>query len=106
MATRHKRNTTGLHPRSQEMKARAAFVVARSDAEARFRAMEIGALPVVDWRGVRLRTIRCSGTSGKGPHTVNVPPSLLWALIDVRYYRCPFHANDMISSEVPVEGSR
>lgn len=55
------------------------------------RAREIIALPVVEWRGKRLCTIRCNGTTGKGPHDVHVPESLLWALLSLTHYRCVYH---------------
>ncbi len=55
------------------------------------RATEIAALPIVVWKGRTLHTLRCTGTTGKGPHDVNVPESLLWALISLSGYRCPYH---------------
>ena len=71
-------------------KARAAFAQygTRDIAE---RQAQIDALPVVEWKGRRLRTIRCHGTTGKGPHDVHVPEAVLWALIDLRAFRCPYH---------------
>lgn len=51
----------------------------------------IDALPEVEWKGKLLRTIRCHGTTGRGPHDVNVPESLLWALLDPARYVCAFH---------------
>lgn len=56
------------------------------------RQREIAALPTVEWKGRTLYTIRCTGTTGKGPHVLNVPEALLWALIDLRAFRCPYHA--------------
>ena len=59
------------------------------------RAAEIAALPTVNWKGRRLYTIRCHGTSGQGPHDCNVPLALVWALIDLRRYVCMYHAGDV-----------
>lgn len=63
----------------------------RSEADTAKRAAEIAALPIVTWRGQIMRTIRCNGQTGRGPHLMNVPEHLLWALIDFRAYRCAFH---------------
>jgi hypothetical protein len=46
---------------------------------------------VVTWKGRRLRTIRCQGDFGKGPHDVNVPEALLWCLISLARFLCPYH---------------
>lgn len=54
-----------------------------------------GSLPLVTWKGKSLRTLRCNGTSGKGPHSQNVTEGQLWALIDLRHWRCAFHPADM-----------
>jgi len=71
--------------------ARAAFVDARPQLDEQARERAIAALPVVIWRGRRLHTIRCRGEFGKGPHDVNVPESILWALISLERFYCPFH---------------
>lgn len=63
------------------------------EAEAR-RAAEIDALPRAEWKGRQLRTIRCHGTSGKGPHDCNVPESMLWALIGMVPFYCVYHRDD------------
>ena len=82
---------SGKHPIQQAARARSAFVAARgAEAEAR-RLAEIEGLPVVEWKGRTLRTIRCTGTTGRGPHDVHVPEALLWSLMDVARYRCPYH---------------
>ena len=87
------KRAVGLHPRSQLAKAQEMFAVARPGEDAKCkREMEIEALPVVVWRGKRLRTIRCTGITGRGPHDCNVPEAMLWSLIDFRRFRCPFHA--------------
>lgn len=62
------------------------------------RLREIAELPVVEWKGRTLYTLRCHGTSGKGPHDVNVPIALVWHLTDLRRYFCPYHAGDALST--------
>ena len=59
------------------------------------REREIAALPTVQWKGRTLYTLRCQGTSGKGPHDVNVPVLLVWHLMDLRHFFCPYHAGDV-----------
>ncbi len=66
------------------------------------RATDIAALPIVEWKGRALRTLRCHGISGKGPHDVNVPEVLLWSLIDINRYLCPYHAGDAFSPEYSI----
>ena len=56
------------------------------------RAEEIAALTIVNWKGRRLRAIRCHGVRGKGPHDMNVPESVLWNLVDLDRFMCAFHA--------------
>jgi len=56
------------------------------------RTVEIDALPAVEWKGKTLRTIRCHGTTGRGPHDQNVPETLCWSLIDLSHYVCVYHA--------------
>ncbi|HVL65757.1 MAG TPA: hypothetical protein VM364_00715 [Vicinamibacterales bacterium] len=87
--------TVGLHLERQADTARAAFLEVAGPARSFQRSLEIARLPRVDWRGRRLYTLRCQGTSGKGPHDVNVPEGLLWSLIDLRMFRCPYHAHDV-----------
>lgn len=74
--------------------AREAFVEFRGAADAERRAREIAALPAVTWKGRTLRTIRCHGTTGKGPHDVNVPESLLWSLIGLDDFCCVYHPRE------------
>ena len=84
----------GLHLERQTATAREAFREADREAgcdRESGRAAEIAALPVVEWKGRRLHTLRCHGETGRGPHDVNVPESLLWSLISLRRYRCPYH---------------
>ena len=88
--------TTGLHCNhaKQTERARGQFREFYGTQREAIRAAEIDAFPSVEWKGKRLRTFRCHGIRGKGPHAVNVPESLLWALIDLRMWCCPFHTGD------------
>lgn len=72
--------------------ARRCFITYRTPEQVAERALLIRSLPTVNWKGKLLRTIRCHGTTGRGPHDLNVPESLLWALLDPTRYVCPFHA--------------
>lgn len=85
----------GLHLDVKEQRTRAYFTEFRGCALTDARQAQIDALPLVEWKGKRLHTLRCHGTSGKGPHNVNVPASLLWSLIDLTRWRCPFHSGDV-----------
>lgn len=91
--TRHMSRTWDRSDAVSTARAREAFREDASDLfeEAR-REAEIAALPVVEWKGRRLRTIRCHGTTGKGPHDYNVPESFLWALISLQRFTCPYHS--------------
>ena len=62
--------------------------------EAERRAQQIAALPQVQWKGRTLYTLRCRGTSGKGPHDVNLPLAHVWHLIDLGHFYCVYHAGD------------
>lgn len=84
----------GLHIAVQAERAKALYLAERGMLSALDRQAEIDALPAVEWKGKPLRTLRCHGTSGKGPHDCNVPEGLLWSLMDLRAWRCPYHAND------------
>ena len=93
-----KKNVAGLHVARQRLRAMANFRVIRGAEQTRRRKAEIAALPLVMWKGAALRTITCRGTGmfddvprGRGPHQVNVPESLLWSLMQLDRYHCPFH---------------
>lgn len=79
--------------------ATAARVIADARAwlgvDAARREADIARLPVVIWKGRTLYTIRCCGTSGKGPHDVNVPLSMAWHLVSLGRFFCPYHAGDV-----------
>ncbi len=86
------------HATARALRARADFVAQRSGPEILARQRAIRALPTVQWKGRILYTLRCHGTSGKGPHDTNVPEGLLWALLDFRAFRCPYHVNDSLET--------
>lgn len=75
----------------QTARARAAFLAWRGTEGDAERAAAIAALPTVVWRGHTLYSLTCCAEYGKGPHVVNVPEAVLWALIDLRMFRCPWH---------------
>jgi len=79
------------HDDARAQRMRQGFIDDRGETAAARRAAEIAALPLVVWRGRRLRTLRCRADFGAGPHDVNVPEAVLWALIDVGHFRCPYH---------------
>lgn len=84
--------TIPAHYEARLARARSAYLDIAGPDRAAERAAQIAALPTVEWRGRNLRTIRCTGTTGRGPHDMHVPETLLWALIDLGRYRCPYHA--------------
>jgi hypothetical protein len=55
------------------------------------REAEIAALPSIEWKGKTLRTVRCNGTTGRGPHLCNLPLTMCWNLIDLKHYVCVYH---------------
>lgn len=85
----------GLHEERQTATVRAFFREVYPGRES-VREQEISALPIKEWKGRKLRTIQCHGTRGKGNHFVHVPESLLWNLISLDNYCCPYHAGDNI----------
>lgn len=74
-------------------RARQAFVKAYGEVEAERRAAQISAVESKEWRGQTVYKIVCQADFGKGPHDQFVPEGLLWALIDIHVWRCPFHKN-------------
>jgi hypothetical protein len=83
--------TTGRHPTRIADRAREYFVEVCGPGRAFIRQLEINRLPTVEWKGTRLYTLRCHGKTGKGPHDHHVPEAVLWSLIDLRAFRCPYH---------------
>jgi len=58
------------------------------------REAEIACLPLVIWKGRTLYTLRCQGTSGRGPHDVNVPLMMVWHLLSLTNFYCVYHSGD------------
>ena len=100
----HFPNTAGVrspHEANRLVRYRRYYRDFSGEAEEVRRAREIDALPLVEWRGKHgtkppqwLRTIRCHGVTGKGPHDCNVPESLLWALMTLREFHCVYHPKE------------
>jgi hypothetical protein len=93
------KRAAGLHPEAQARRSRLNARVLMGRAWYLKREAEIAALPRVMWKGVQLYTIRCDARSGRGPHLLNVPPSLLWQLVSIPDYLCPYHAGDAWASK-------
>lgn len=71
--------------------ARAAFVETRGADDLPAREAAIAGLSSKVWRGIRVFAVRCEGPFGRGPHEQWVPEYLLWSLIDLNHFLCPFH---------------
>jgi hypothetical protein len=82
---------SGRHPQSQTERARALCREVLGEVGEARRAEAIAQLPVVQWKGRTLYTIRCHGDFGNGPHDQHVPEATLWALISLSHYRCAYH---------------
>lgn len=72
-------------------RARQAYEAIRGAASADERAAAIARLDAKDWKGQRVYRLTCHADFGRGPHDQFVPEGLLWSLIDLRAWRCPFH---------------
>ena len=72
---------------------RSAFEAEYGREARQLRERQIAELPAAEWRGQPLRTVACDGDYGRGPHQQNIPEYILWTLLDVKVYRCPFHRN-------------
>ena len=79
------------HPHLATLRAKAEFREHRGLASTVARAHAIARLPSKVWRGVRVYEVRCCGDFGRGPHLQFLPAGHLWALIDIRRHRCPWH---------------
>ena len=88
----------GLHPESHAARARAAFALCGFNEKE--RQTEIAALESKDWKGKKVYKIRCHGTRGKGPHDVWYGEMMLWWLISLRDFVCPFHIGDIPGPEI------
>ena len=82
----------GLHPAAQTARARAAFIELCGERETRRRERHIRRLPTKRWKGQLLYALECQAEFGNGPHVQYVPEAMLWALISLGGWRCPFHA--------------
>jgi hypothetical protein len=82
----------GLHPERQIEVARAAFIESGYDAGQRQR--DIDGLESKTWKDRTVYRVLCRGRRGKGPHWVWLGESLLWCLISLDAYVCPYHAGD------------
>jgi hypothetical protein len=94
------RRAFSLHPDASAHRSEVAARYFMGRSRWARRRDEIAALPSVEWKGRTLRALRCQGTSGRGPHDVNVPVDLLWQLLSLRSYFCPFHAGDQLNPKV------
>jgi hypothetical protein len=81
----------GSHVVLRGQRSEQAFREVYGEHEADKRQAQIDALPSKDWKGVTVYRIACAGGFGKGAHELWVPERVLWALISLRYCRCPFH---------------
>lgn len=55
------------------------------------RRLAIAALASKPWGGMLVYRVSCDGDFGGGPHDQWIPEYILWSLIDVTRYRCPYH---------------
>ena len=88
---RHRVTTVSQHEDRILADVKRFFYDIYGDAGTAKREAQIAELPKVEWNGRTLYTLRCQGDYGKGPHDMNVPESLLWNLIDLGVFYCPFH---------------
>jgi hypothetical protein len=66
-------------------------VEVRGESEVATRAAAIAGIPSKDWNGVTVFEVTCEGPYGKGPHAQFIPEYVLWSLIDVGHFVCPYH---------------
>lgn len=78
----------GSQPSAALMRVRRAWIGWGLADQVLHREAEISALPRKLWRGVPVFQIRCEGPV---LHDLWVPEAVLWALISVHRFRCPFH---------------
>lgn len=93
--------TRGLHDAAQTARAREAFAAFRGGLAALERLGQIDDLPRKPWGGRLVYQVRCRGVSGRGPHDLWVPEAVLWAVLDLERFRCPYHAGDPIPEVQP-----
>ena len=85
---------TPVHPRhaAATRRARGAFALLRGMHALRVRAQEIERLPRKLWRGRPVYRLTCRADFGRGEHALWLPEHTLWTLIDLEWFRCPYHA--------------
>lgn len=88
---RHRVRSRPLHAEAWLERARASYTELCGQSATIHREAEIRGLPSLAWRGQLLRTLRCHGSTGKGPHDHHVPEALCWSLIDLHHFYCAFH---------------
>ncbi len=71
--------------------SRQAFIETRGSQDVKSREAAIASLQSKMWRGIPVFELRCAGPFGRGPHVQWVPEYLLWSLIDLSHFLCPFH---------------
>ena len=81
----------GSHPSARMMRSKLAFREFLGVAAAVERGKAIAARPSKHWHGVRVYSITCHATYGKGPHTYFVTAAVLWSLMSIGAFRCPYH---------------
>ena len=72
-------------------RAKAHHLQMRGSAGFARRAREIAALPSKLWKGKTVFLVTCRGDYGKGNHEVWIPERILWLLVSIDVYRCPYH---------------
>jgi hypothetical protein len=83
----------GLQEDAALIRTRDAFIEIRGADAVPAREAAIAALESKLWgkRNIRVFRMRCDGDFGRGPHDLFVPERVLWALIDLRHFVCPYH---------------
>jgi hypothetical protein len=81
----------GSHLTARGERAKAQCIELLGPEQAERRRQQIAALPSKLWRGVQVYEVTCHGDFGRGPHQMFVPEYVLWSLIDLRAFVCPFH---------------
>jgi hypothetical protein len=82
---------TRLHHSARSLARTIAAFREYRPGEEEERRKEIARVESKDWRGLTVYRVHCDGDFGRGPHVHWVPEYILWSLIDVTRYRCPYH---------------
>jgi hypothetical protein len=94
----------GLHPDAQARRAEQGAIELMGLFWWACRRGELARLPTVQWKGQTLYTLRCCATSGRGSHLLNVPESLIWQIVSLKGFYCPYHAGDTWGIEAETGG--